>query len=90
MGTPQKSFSAAWATSAWASASSPRPKRASSAGEAGSLVTLLCDSGDRYSNSYYDDAWLEANGLDPAPFEPAIEAFLQSGRLDLDLDECHG
>ncbi len=63
--------------------------RMASAGEAGSLVTLICDAGDRYSNSYYDDAWLEANGLDPSPFEPAFEAFLQSGRLDLDLDECH-
>ncbi len=64
--------------------------RMASAGEAGSLVTLICDSGDRYSNSYYDDAWLEANGLDPSPFEPAIAAFLQDGRLDLDLAECHG
>ena len=58
------------------------------AGEAGSLVTLICDAGDRYSNSYYDDAWLEGNGLDPSPFEPAFEAFLQSGKLDLDLEEC--
>ena len=64
--------------------------RMASAGEAGSLVTLICDSGDRYSNSYYDDAWLAASGLDPAPFEPGIEAFLQGGRLVLDLDECCG
>lgn len=62
--------------------------RMGSAGETGSLVTLICDSGDRYSNSYYDDAWLEANGLDPTPFEPAIEAFLHGGGLDLDLEEC--
>lgn len=64
--------------------------RMTRAGKPGSLVTLICDSGDRYSNSYYSDAWLEANGLDPSPFEPAIEAFLQGGRLDLDLEECCG
>lgn len=44
----------------------------------------------RFSNSYYADAWLEANGLDPSPFEPAFEAFLQGGDLDTDIEECCG
>ena len=35
-----------------------------SAGQSGSIVTLLCDSGDRYSSTYYDADWLEASGLD--------------------------
>ena len=30
------------------------------AGESGSIVTLLCDSGDRYATTYYDDDWLAA------------------------------
>ena len=51
---------------------------------------LICDSGERYANSYYSDAWLDANGLDPAPFEPKIEVFLQGGKLDLELEESLG
>ena len=34
------------------------------AGQAGSIVTILCDSGLRYAQTYYDDAWLEAQKLD--------------------------
>ncbi len=33
-------------------------------GTGGSVVTLLCDGGDRYGTSYYDDAWLGQSGLD--------------------------
>ena len=32
-------------------------------GESGSVVTLLCDRGERYASTYYDDAWLAAKGL---------------------------
>ncbi len=58
--------------------------------ETGSLVTLICDSGDRYANTYYSDEWLAANGLDPSPFEPAIEAFLAGGKLALQFEESWG
>jgi cysteine synthase A len=34
------------------------------AGETGSVVTLLCDGGDRYGCTYYDDAWLAERDLD--------------------------
>jgi len=34
------------------------------AGETGSVVTLLCDGGERYAGTYYDDGWLAAQGLD--------------------------
>jgi len=40
-----------------------------SAGETGSIVTLLCDGGDRYGCTYYDDSWLDDRGVawtDPA------------------------
>ena len=37
-----------------------------SRGEEGSVVTLLCDRGDRYADTLYDDAWLAAQGLDLA------------------------
>jgi cysteine synthase A len=32
-------------------------------GLSGSIVTLLCDGGDRYAQTYYDDAWLAGHGL---------------------------
>lgn len=59
-------------------------------GKTGSLVTLICDSGDRYANTYYSDEWLAANGLDPSPFEPAIEDFLAGGKLTLRFEESWG
>ena len=31
--------------------------------ESGSIVTLICDSGERYLNTYYNEEWLKANGL---------------------------
>ena len=37
------------------------------AGQAGSIVTILCDSGLRYAQTYYDDTWLEAQQLDWKP-----------------------
>lgn len=37
------------------------------AGETGSVVTLLCDDGHRYADTYYSDAWLTEHDLDPAP-----------------------
>jgi cysteine synthase A len=60
------------------------------ANEQGSLVTLICDSGERYANTYYSEEWLRDTGLDPSPFEPLIETFLAGGKLDLELEECRG
>lgn len=48
-------------------------------GRKGSLVTLICDSGDRYAGTYYDSGWLAANGIDIAPWKMMIETFLDSG-----------
>ena len=31
--------------------------------QTGSVVTILCDSGQRYAGTYYDDAWLAAEGI---------------------------
>ena len=42
------------------------------AGETGSLVTLICDSGERYRQTYYEPQWLAARGLDPAPYEAEL------------------
>jgi cysteine synthase A len=64
--------------------------RMAKAGEKGSLITLICDSGERYTNTYYSDAWLREKGLDPSPFEPVIETFLNGGELDLSFEESRG
>ncbi|GLS03533.1 hypothetical protein GCM10007860_06770 [Chitiniphilus shinanonensis] len=48
-------------------------------GEAGSIVTLLCDSGERYGHSYYDDGWVAAQGMTLAPALAAIEATARDG-----------
>ena len=49
-------------------------------GETGSLVTLICDSGERYLQTYYEPQWLAARGLDPAPYEAELSAFLETGK----------
>jgi cysteine synthase A len=48
------------------------------AGTEGSVVTLICDSGDRYRDTYGSPAWLAAQGLDPEPHLADLRAFLAS------------
>ncbi len=45
-------------------------------GETGSVVTLLCDGGERYAATYYDDAWLSARNLSWQPGAEGMAAFL--------------
>jgi cysteine synthase A len=49
-------------------------------GRRGSVVTLLCDPGDRYLDKYYSDSWLAAQGLDITPYTAALDALLATGR----------
>ena len=48
-------------------------------GRTGSVVTLLCDPGDRYLDKYYSDAWLAAQGLDIAPYTRRSQSLLETG-----------
>ena len=48
-------------------------------GETGSVVTLLCDGGERYAHTLYDDGWLAAHDLDLAPYAEALDAFRATG-----------
>jgi cysteine synthase A len=50
-----------------------------SRGERGSVVTLICDGGDLYADTYYSDTWVLDQGLEPAPHTEALETFLESG-----------
>jgi len=47
--------------------------------ERGSVVTLICDGGDRYSGTYYNDAWVGDQGLELVPHTEALETFLECG-----------
>ena len=50
-----------------------------SRGETGSVVTLICDSGDRYAGTYYNNEWVRAEGLHLEPYTAALETFLERG-----------
>jgi cysteine synthase len=48
-------------------------------GRRGSVVSLICDGGERYRHSYDDDAWVTAQGLDLAPYTDTLRHFLDTG-----------
>jgi cysteine synthase A len=50
------------------------------AGETGPVVTLICDGGERYAGSYYDDAWIAAESLDIAPALAKLKRMVDTGR----------
>jgi cysteine synthase A len=49
------------------------------AGQSGSLVTLICDGGERYSETCYDDRWLATNGIDCTSGIRTLERFWITG-----------
>ena len=44
------------------------------AGRDGSIVSILCDVGERYAHSYYNPAWYEQQGIDVVNADAAIAA----------------
>ena len=50
------------------------------AGCSGSVVTLLADSGDRYTETYFCAEWLTSHGLDPSESAEVLAEFERSGR----------
>ncbi len=53
--------------------------RMRAAGETGSVVTLICDSGTRYEDTYYDDTWVAGQGMDLVEATARIEQFATTG-----------
>ncbi|QWT22968.1 PLP-dependent cysteine synthase family protein [Subtercola sp. PAMC28395] len=51
------------------------------AGERGSIVTLLCDGADRYSDTYYDAAWVARQGFNVEPHLSSLRQRLASRPL---------
>lgn len=44
-------------------------------GEQGSIVTLLCDSGERYLDTYFDDTWVESHIGDISAHLEALKTY---------------
>ncbi|HGS4916213.1 TPA: PLP-dependent cysteine synthase family protein [Vibrio cholerae] len=51
-------------------------------GEQGSIVTLLCDSGERYLDTYYNPEWVKNNIGDLSKYQHKLETFSATGCLD--------
>jgi len=49
------------------------------AGETGPVVTLICDSGERYAGTYYNETWLVAENLDIAPALARLKRIADTG-----------
>lgn len=50
-------------------------------GTKGSIVSLICDPGERYLDKYYSNEWLEDNRMDITPYQQRLEDFMLTGRL---------
>ena len=48
-------------------------------GVQGSVVSLICDEGQRYARTYYDDGWVGERGWDLEPYRRQLEEFLSTG-----------
>lgn len=48
-------------------------------GRRGSVVTLICDSGQRYSDTFYNSDWLRKNKIDIDPYRRMLNRFLDHG-----------
>ena len=58
------------------------------AGETGSIVTLLCDQGERYVHSYYNPEWLRSRGFDVAAALETVRATADRGEPLPALASC--
>ncbi|MFT5780668.1 MAG: cysteine synthase A [Pseudomonas sp.] len=54
-------------------------QRMQAAGEQGSLVAILCDGGERYATTYYDQSWLASQGFALEPLIAQVAACAEHG-----------
>ena len=45
----------------------------------GSIVTLMCDPGERYLHTYYSDVWVQEKGINLKPYLEQLERFYREG-----------
>lgn len=50
-------------------------------GVRGSVVTVICDHGERYLDTYYNDQWLETQGIEISEYMTQLEVFFSTGEL---------
>src|SRR5690606_39061237 len=50
-------------------------------GRTGSVVTLLCDGGERYTGTYYDDDWVRDHDLDLTGPTAVLDRFQRTGEF---------
>jgi cysteine synthase A len=55
-------------------------------GQRGSVVSMICDAGDRYLQTYYNADWLAEQQLETAPFCQRVHQCLVEGSWDPELD----
>ncbi|WP_281409601.1 PLP-dependent cysteine synthase family protein [Martelella sp. HB161492] len=53
----------------------------------GSLVTLICDSGARYHDTYYNADWLKEKGFQLQPYIDQLNRFLDTGTFQTSLTQ---
>jgi cysteine synthase A len=53
--------------------------------QTGSIVTLLCDDGQRYRTSYFDDDWLRDHGLECGAQSDALDDLMDGGEWPAEL-----
>jgi cysteine synthase len=61
-------------------------------GQTGSVVTLICDAGDRYLQTYYNDVWMAQKRVDLRQWRRRLVAFHETGAWDASLPQAslHG
>ncbi len=53
--------------------------RMRAAGQTGSIVTLICDDGQRYTDTYWNDEWVRSRGWDFTPYLTHLESLTRDG-----------
>ncbi len=48
-------------------------------GKPSSIVSMICDGGERYLDTYYNDAWLAEQGFNLQPYTDQLTAFYERG-----------
>lgn len=54
-------------------------------GETGSVVSMICDGGERYQHTYYNQSWLNENGYDLTAYCNRLDSFYHSGEFPVVL-----